>query len=46
MWIIKNQKNTLQHLTVLATEFFRRRKTHSPSVINLLTKSPTKILHW
>jgi hypothetical protein len=31
---------SLQHLTVLPTEFFCQRKTHIPSVINL----PTKIL--
>jgi hypothetical protein len=36
--------DTLQDLTVLPTEFFRRRKTHIPSVINLPMKSPTKIL--
>jgi len=35
---------TLQDLTVLPTEFFRRRKTHIPSVINLPTKSPMKML--
>jgi len=35
---------TLQDLTVLLTEFFRRRKTHIPSVINLPTKSLTKML--
>jgi hypothetical protein len=35
---------TLQDLTVLPTEFFRRRKTHIPSVINLPTKSPMEML--
>jgi hypothetical protein len=35
---------TLQDLTVLSTEFFRRRKTHIPSVINLPTESPTEML--
>jgi len=37
-------KNTLQDLTVLPTEFFRRRKTHIPSVINLPIESPTEML--
>jgi hypothetical protein len=32
----------LQDLTVLPTEFFHRRKTHIPSVINLSTESPTE----
>jgi len=32
---------SLQDLTVLPMKFFRRRKTHIPSVINL----PTKMLH-
>ena len=36
---------TLQDLTVLLTEFFHRRKTHIPSVINLPTESPTEMLH-
>jgi len=35
---------SLQDLTVLLTEFFRRRKTHIPSVINLPTESPTEML--
>jgi hypothetical protein len=35
---------TLQHLTVLLTEFFRRHKTHIPSVINLPTTLPTEML--
>jgi hypothetical protein len=37
-------KKTLQDLTVLPTEFFRRRKTHIPSVINLPMESPTEML--
>jgi chemotaxis methyl-accepting protein methylase len=40
----KKLKKTLQDLTVLSTEFFRRRKTHIPSVINLSMKSPTEML--
>ena len=36
--------NSLQDLTVLPTEFFRRCKTHIPSVINLPTESPTEML--
>ena len=35
---------SLQDLTVLPTEFFHRCKTHIPSVINLPTESPTKML--
>ena len=34
---------TLQDLTVLPTEFFRRCKTHIPSVINLPMKSPAEM---
>jgi len=34
----------LQDLTVLPTEFFRRCKTHIPSVIILLTESKTEII--
>jgi hypothetical protein len=41
---IMNCIKSLQDLTVLPTEFFRRRKTHIPSVINLPTESPTKML--
>jgi len=37
---------SLQDLTVLSTEFFRRRKTHIPSVINLPTESPIEMLRW
>jgi chemotaxis methyl-accepting protein methylase len=40
----KKLKKTLQDLTVLSTEFFRRRKTHIPSVINLSMESPTEML--
>ena len=36
-----NHYKTLQDLTVLPTEFFRRRKIHIPSVINL----PIEMLH-
>jgi hypothetical protein len=39
-----NGVDTLQDLTVLPTEFFRRRKTHIPSVINLPTESQTEML--
>ena len=35
---------SLQDLTVLPTKFFRRHKTHIPSVINLPTESPTEML--
>jgi hypothetical protein len=47
--IKKKKTNTvffksLQDLTVLPMEFFRRRKTHIPSVINLPTESPTEML--
>ena len=41
---MSNSHLTLQHLTVLPTEFFRRHNTHIPSVINLSTKSPTEML--
>jgi hypothetical protein len=40
------KQHSLQDLTVLPTEFFRRRKTHIPSVINLPMDSPTKMLRW
>jgi hypothetical protein len=35
---------SVQDLTVLPIEFFCRRKTHIPSVINLLTKLPTEFI--
>jgi len=35
---------TLQDLTVLPTEFFRRCKTHIPSVIILPTESKTEMI--
>jgi len=41
-WQAPIQIQSLQDLTVLSTEFFRRRKTHIPSVINL----PTEMLRW
>jgi hypothetical protein len=41
---LRNSKLSLQDLTVLPTEIFRQRKTHIPSVINLLTESPTEML--
>jgi len=36
---------SLQDLTILSMEFFRWRKIHILSVINLLTKSPTEMIH-
>ena len=41
---MSNSHLTLQHLTVLSTEFFRQHKTHIPSVIYLSTKSLTEML--
>ena len=38
------QYHTLQDLTVLPTEIFRRCKTHIPSVIILPTESKTEII--
>ena len=35
---------SLQNLTVLPTEFFRRCKTHIPSVIILPTESKTEMI--
>jgi hypothetical protein len=35
---------TLQDLTVLSTEFFRRSKTYISLVINLPTESPTEMI--
>jgi hypothetical protein len=41
---VELKQHSLQDLTVLPTEFFRRRKTHIPLVINLPMKSPTEML--
>jgi hypothetical protein len=38
------QEDTIQDLTVLSTEFFRRCKTHIPSVIILPTESKTEMI--
>jgi hypothetical protein len=37
-------EQSLQDLTVLPTEFFRRCKTHIPSVIILPTESKTEMI--
>jgi hypothetical protein len=40
----KDEEDSLQDLTVLPTEFFRRCKTHIPSVIILPTESKTEMI--
>jgi hypothetical protein len=41
---ISAEHQTLQDLTVLPTDFFRRCKTHIPSVIILPTESKTEMI--
>jgi len=41
---VRKLTRTLQDLTVLPTEFFRRCKTHIPSVIILPTESKTEMI--